>query len=270
MGHFQEEQEWRLLVSSKMATPRPRGYLVPTAHNTVTLSKGSGWCWVSFGLRNLRRGYFPREMRVSMCFHGLVNCFVHFLNLNGVITSSNSLKRSTVAGYSRFFMELSPKTHSSLISVHPWQRSQCCCRTQPWDRSTVSSAPTLLSTSVSNVLFLVSVSLRRMRLLWLWVCDGNSPFVILVLQNNDRKYILICKSTWLFKLTLFSPSKITLYAQPNMQSPDYGLAIVSLLGVWSLTTLFKEIKKKQLLFHQIHHTASLSIQYIQHLTSYCG
>lgn len=80
--------------------------------------------------------------------------------------------------------------------------------------------------------------------LWLWVCDGNSPFVILVPQNNDRKHILICKSTWLFKLTLFSPSKITLHAQPKMQSPDYGLAIVSLLGVWSLTTLLKEIKKK--------------------------
>lgn len=120
-------------------------------------------------------------------FHGLVNCFVCFLNLNGVITSSNSLKRSTVAGYSRFFMELSPKTQSSLISVHPWQRSQCCCRTQPWDRSTMSSAPTLLSTSVSNALFLVSVSLRRMRLLWLWVCDGNSPFIILVPQKQWQK-----------------------------------------------------------------------------------
>lgn len=154
-------------------------------------------------------------------FHGLEDCSVHFLNLNGVITSSNSLKRSTVAGYSRFFME-PPRRHIRVSSLSTHDKGLSVA-VEPWDRSTVSSAPTLLSTFGSNALFQVSVSLRRMRILWLWVCDGNSPFIISVPQNNGRKHILICKSTWLSKLTLSWPSKIILtclahYAVSRLQS----------------------------------------------------
>lgn len=112
-------------------------------HNSVTLFKGSNWCWVSFGLNNLRRGYFLCEMRVSMCFSWFRGLFCSLPKLKW---GYHFLQFSEKVHSSWLFQVLhgtSSQTHSSLISIHPWQRSQCCCRTLRSEHCVLCSHPSL-------------------------------------------------------------------------------------------------------------------------------